>query len=167
MQRYLPLILFVTVALVVLKVCKRERETDGSGNPIIRNWGAFILFLLCAVFWAVTVVRNLGDPFHQRHPENTYVEVAGGVLALVAAFFVFYFRFTLTADNIELRAVPFFKTKLYPLASVIEVPSYKRGWFDIKLKGEGRIRLQSVYSGVPYFLRCLTARIEQRRDDAH
>jgi hypothetical protein len=119
------------------------------------------------VFWAVIVVRNLGDPFHQRYPENTYVEVAGGVLALVAAFFAFYFRFTLMADHIELRVVPFFKTRLYPLASVIEVPSYKRGWFDIKLKGDRKIRLQSVYSGVPYFLRCLTARIEQQKDDAH
>jgi hypothetical protein len=41
---------------------------------------------------------------------------------LVAALLSFYFRVTLTADHIELRAVPFFR-KSYPLSSVVEVPS--------------------------------------------
>jgi hypothetical protein len=126
MQRLLPLILFVIVALVALNLFKRERETDALGNPIVRNWGSSILFLLITIFWLVIVVRNLGDAFHQRYPENTYVEAACGAVAIAATLFSFYFRFTLTTDRIELRVVPFFK-KSYLLSSVIKVPSYTRG----------------------------------------
>src|SRR5450759_5227972 len=167
MQRYLPLILFVIpVVLVSLHLIKRDRETDASGNPIVRSWGSFVLFLIGVVFWLVTLVRNLGDPFHQRYPENTYVEAACGVVTLVAALLSFYFRITLTADHIELRGIPFFK-KSYPLSSVIEVPSYKRGWLvAIGLRGGGRILLHAPYSGVPYFLKSLSARIERRKEDA-
>jgi hypothetical protein len=162
-MRYRPLVLFVVVALLSLNLFKRERETDALGNPIIRTWGTFVLFLLGVIFWLVTLVRNLADPFHQRYPENTYVEAACGILTLVAALLSYYFRITLTVDNIELRG-PFFK-KSYPLSSVIDVPSYKRGWLAIGLRGGGRILLHAPYSGVPYFLKSLSARIERRQED--
>jgi hypothetical protein len=165
MQRYGPLILFVIVVLVSLNLIKRDREVDSLGNPIVRSWGAFALFLLGVAFWLVTLLRNLGDPFHQRHPENSYVEAACGVVTLVAALLSFYFRITLTADHIELRGIPFFK-KSYPLSSVIEVPSYKRGWLAIRLMGGNKILLHAPYSGVPYFLKSLSARIERRDEDA-
>jgi len=165
-MRYRPLLLFVVIALISLNLFKRERETDASGNPIIRSWGSFVLFLFGVIFWLVTLVRSLGDPFHRRFPENTYVDVACGVLTLVAALLSYYFRITLTVDNIELRAIPFFK-KSYSLSSVIDVPSYKRGWLAIGLRGGGRILLHAPYSGVPHFLKSLSARIERRQEDLH
>jgi hypothetical protein len=162
MQRFLPLILFVIVAFVALNFFKREREMDATGNPIIRNWGSSILFLLITIFLIVIAVRNLSDPFHQRYPENTYVEVAGGILGLVATLLSFYFRFTLTKDRIEMRVVPFFK-KSYLLSSVIKVPSYTRGRLAIELAGGGKIELLAVYSGVPYFLKGVSAQIERQK----
>jgi hypothetical protein len=163
-MRYRPLLLFVVVALLSLNLFKRERETDATGNPIIRSWGSFVLFLLGVIFWVVTLVRNLGDPFHPRYPENTYVEAGCVILTLVAALLSYYFRITLTVHNIELRGIPFCK-KSYPLSSVIAVPNYKRGWLAIGLRGGGRILLHAPYSGVPYFLKSLSARIERRQED--
>jgi hypothetical protein len=161
MQRFLPLILFVIVAFVALNFFKRERETDATGNSIVRNWGSSILFLLITIFFVVIAVRNLSDPFHQRYPENTYVEAGCGVLGLFATLLSLYFRFTLTTDRIELRVVPFFK-KSYLLSSVIKVPSYTRGGTAIELAGGGKIRLLAVYSGVPYFLKSVSAHIQRQ-----
>jgi hypothetical protein len=144
----------VSLAVVVLasnQLAKRKREVDSDGNPTLRNWSTCFLGFMAAIFFLWMTLKNLGDPFHQRYPENTAVEMFFCVFGFSVAAWGYYCKITLTRTAITCRYLPFL-TRVYLIESVESVESKTERDAVIRLSDGRKIAVVPFYSGGPYFL---------------
>ena len=119
---------FITLALVYLAtLARRDREVDSAGNACVRFWSACFLGIVAGCFFLWVTLKNRGDPFHQRHPENTAVEAFFCMFGFLLFAWGYCYQITLTATAITVRYLPLV-TRVYPIADVESVKSIsKRG----------------------------------------
>jgi hypothetical protein len=154
-------VLLALLALGASQLTQQKREVDSAGNPTLRFWGTCLLGLMSGFFFLWIVLKNLGDPFHQRHPENTAVEEFFCVFGFVVAAWGYCYKITLTNAAIILRYLPFL-TRVYPLDSVDKVEPMAKGSARILLSNGRKITVVPFFSGRPHFLESLGKLLNRR-----
>lgn len=155
-------VLFALLALGASRLTQRKREVDSAGNPTLRFWSTCFLGLMSGFFFFWVTLKNLGDPFHQRHPENTAVEAFFCVFGFMVAAWGYCYKITLTSTVISLRYLPFL-TRVYPLESVDKVEPMAKGNARILLSDGRKITVVPFFSGRPYFLENLGKLLGRRQ----
>jgi hypothetical protein len=115
--------------------------------------------VLCSLFWAWVTLKNLQDPFHQRHPENTVVEASFFLFSVAGAFWFYYFKIILTPNSIVVKYLPSI-SKTYPLSDVASVNRGGKFNVSVRMKGGRNVGLGVMASGAPYFFEALDAAVK-------
>jgi hypothetical protein len=152
----------ISLALVFLaSLARRDREVDSAGNPSVRFWSACFLGVTGGCFFLWVTLKNLGDPFHQRYPENTAVEAFFCVFGFLLFAWGFCYKITLTATAITVRYLPFV-TRVYPIAGVDAVKSISKRGAVIRFRDGRKIPVMALFSGTPFFLENLGTLLSRR-----
>jgi hypothetical protein len=107
---------WVPVAVVLFvsqQLAKRKREVDSDGYPCLRLWGPCFLGLMVGFFCLWMTLKYLDDPFYQRHPENTAVNVFFCVSSFLFGAWSYCYAITLTSTAITRRYLPLLSGRPY------------------------------------------------------
>jgi hypothetical protein len=149
------LIMLIAVSVVFLaSLARRSRETDILGHPVLRLWSVCLLGFFCGAFFLYETLINLNDPFHQRHPENTAIEVLLLLFGFGVSIWSYFFRITLSKAVIEIR-YPLLARRVYDISSVDSIDSLGRNNDVILLRNGRRIMVTPLLSGRRHFLETL------------
>ena len=129
---------------------RRRQELDAYGNPCLRFCGPRYGIPLVGIFFLVTGLRNLSDPFHQKYPENSLIEFGFAAFALITSIYFVVYRVSFTHDCLERHAWP-----LAPLRySIDELESVeeKGEAATLRFKGARQFKISPLLSGKKAFL---------------
>jgi len=133
----------------------RPRETDASGNPVVRFLAAPYIMIFCGLFFLIIGIYQWFSPLNHYFPGNlliaSYIPCMIGFLVLAISVYYFKFRVTLTNDAIEVVRwpFPFIRFALADLMFIDETKQRTTLYFSYDRKF---ILYSSMYSGYSYFL---------------
>lgn len=134
---------------------RSDRLRDGEGNPTAKPVAWSWVCLVVAAFFFVEFLSKLGDPFHQRNPENYYVMWAFSGFGLLAFFAMRRAHVTIVRAKV-VEHMPPFRRREIPLAEIREI---RDDGFSLLLRSRDkrRIGLPKAYSGAKGIVEALRA----------
>lgn len=134
---------------------RRERELDAWGNPCLRFCGPRFGAPLIGLFFLSLGLKNLSDPFYQRHPENSYVEFGFALFGLVAGAIFIMHRVSIRQGVLEHQRWPL-PSKRYQLKDLEGIEEGEKG-VALLFSGGHVFKINPLLSGQKAFVESVRA----------
>lgn len=155
-------LLFV-LTLVVMSILKwaafysREKETDESGNPILKFIGCQIVMALLGLFVLGFGIYEWLDPFNHRYSGNifmlSYIPIAISLFVFLFAGYCWRYRVTLANNNIEIQRWPF-RALNYKIDEIQSLQQVNRQTL-LHFRNKDFLRVTPMLSGWKFFLQTI------------
>jgi hypothetical protein len=145
------LLIALAVVVLALRFLRRSAEHDRAGHATLRLWAPAAVLLVVGALGGAATLRHVADAAYRATPASLVLGIVFAAAGVLGALACLGYRVTLVGDEL-VRRVPPFRTRRYPLATVVGLEQTTPVSAVVRFADGERLAVPRVASGVPAFL---------------